>query len=147
MYSAPSVSYPVRRPSRARLLSTLFWAWGAAGIGVWCYQADSLGGRQLAALALLLLTAGLTWRAGQHAPNGELHWDGQYWSLAGNRPVSTAEATVHLDFQSLLLIRLKVDHVTRWLWLDQRASPERWRAVRRALFARAVRADPMDATS
>jgi len=92
-------------------------------------------------LATLFLTACLGWHDGANTPGGDLHWDGQYWALDGSRPVRTAQATVHLDFQSLLLLRLKVDRSITWLWLDKHTSPERWLDVRRALFASPTAAD------
>lgn len=141
MHSAPSVTYPVRRSSQVRILLIASWLLGASSVGVWCYQTDSLGARQMAGLAALCMTAFLVLRNLMRAPHGNLHWDGQYWSLDGTSPVFTAHATVHLDFQSLLLLRLKVDHSISWLWLDRQASPERWHDVRRALFASPTSAD------
>jgi len=143
MHSAPSVTYPVLRSARAHVLVLAFWALGAVSCAAWCYQADHFGVRQMAALAALLLTASLIWWDRAHARQGNLHWDGQYWSLDGNRPVRTARASVHLDFQSLLLLRLQVDQSVSWLWLDRQASPAHWIDVRRALFAAPARTDKM----
>lgn len=141
MNSAPSVTYPVRSSTRARLLLIVLWVLGAAGVIAWCFQADSVGVRQIVAISALFLAALLVGRAISREPHGNLHWDGQYWSLDGTRPVNAAQATVHLDFQSLVLLRLKVDRSVSWLWLDRRAGPAHWRAVRRALFAHRTSAD------
>lgn len=141
MHSAPSVTYPVRRTRQVRILLIAFWALGAASVGTWCHQADDLGARQMAGLAALGLTSFLVCRGIKRAQIGNLHWDGQHWSLDGIHPVLTAQATVHLDFQSWLLLRLKVDRSVNWLWLDREARPERWNDVRRARFASPKAAD------
>ena len=148
MHSAPSVTYPVRPSHRARWLALGLWAAGAACVGTWCWQAeaaDALELRHGLGLASLLLSAALAWwaslRAARDDRHGELHWDGQYWSLDAAHPVDTVQATVHLDFQSLLLVRLSVRRSVRWLWLDRCANPLRWRDLRRALFARPASAD------
>lgn len=140
MHSAPSVTYPVQRSNKALLLLMTFWLLGVVSVGVWCYQADRLGVRQITALAALFLTAGAVCWGAVFAPDGRLHWDGQYWSLDGTHPVPAAQAMVVLDFQSLLLLRLKVDRSVTWLWLDRQARAEQWRDVRRALFASPVSA-------
>ena len=141
MHNAPSVTYPVRPSGRAWLLLAVLWALGASSVAAWCFQADSLGARQVIGLVTLSVTACFVGLAGLRAPHGNLHWDGQYWSFDGADPVRTAQATVYLDFQSLLLLRLKVDRSIRWLWLDQATNPMQWCAVRRALFADATLVD------
>lgn len=147
MHSAPSVTYPVSRSHRVSVLLIALWALGVLSVGAWCYQAGSLGPRQMAGLAASFLTTFLVWRGITCAARGDLHWDGQHWSLDGASPVLTAQATVHLDFQSFLLLRLKVDRSVSWLWLDRQASPERWHDVRRALFASPTAADKTAADS
>lgn len=141
MHNAPSVTYPLRPSGRVWLLLAALWVLGPSSVAAWCFQADSVGARQVIGLVAVGLTACLVGLAWVYAPHGNLHWDGQYWSLDGADPVQTAQATVHLDFQSLLLLRLKVDRSVNWLWLDHDASPMQWRAVRRALFAGATSAD------
>ena len=141
MHNAPSVTYPVRPSGRVWLLLAVPWALGASSVAAWCFQSDSLGARQVIGLVTIGVTACLVGLARLRLPHGNLHWDGQHWSLDGADPVRTAQATVHLDFQSLLLLRLKVDRSVSWLWLDHDASPMQWRAVRRALFSGASSAD------
>ena len=141
MHNAPSVTYPVRPSGRVWLVLVVLWALGASSVAAWCFQSDSLGARQVIGLATVGLTACFVGLARLRPPHGNLHWDGQYWSLDGADPVRTAQATVHLDFQSLLLLRLKVGRSVSWLWLDHDASPLQWRAVRRSLFAGTTSAD------
>ncbi len=147
MRSAPSVTYPVRPSARARLMLGIIWAAGAGGMGLWCYQMSSMGWRQGVGLAAAGLAGFAAWRAGWRPTCGELHWDGQHWSLAGARTLNAAEATVHLDFQSLLLVRLRQGAGAVWLWLDRRACPSRWLDVRRAVHARSHAADRPDAAA
>ena len=75
-----------------------------------------------------------------------LHFDGLAWSLNGADParsVRAGRAAVALDLQSLLLVRLtEPGRARRWIWLDQSTVPERWRDLRRALYARAPAAEP-----
>ena len=141
MHNAPSVTYPVSPSGRVLLFLAALWVLGASSVAAWCFQADSVGARQVIGLVAVGLTACLVGLAWMHTPHGSLHWDGQYWSFDGANPVRTARATVHLDFQSLLLLRLKVDRSVSWLWLDHDASPLQWRAVRRSLFAGTTSAD------
>lgn len=141
MHNAPSVTYPVKPSSRVLLLLAVLWVVGAASVAAWCSQADGVGVRHVIGLVAVGLTACLVGLGWERASHRSLHWDGQYWSLDGADPVRMAQATVHLDFQSLLLLRLKVDRSVSWLWLDQDASPMHWRAVRRALFAATTSAD------
>ncbi|MFM9921757.1 hypothetical protein VLK31_02090 [Variovorax sp. H27-G14] len=77
---------------------------------------------------------------------GLLHFDGLHWSLSGahsSRSVHAARAMVALDFQSLMLLRLsEPGRARRWVWAEQRAMPERWRDVRRAVYSRPPSAAP-----
>jgi hypothetical protein len=142
MLSAPSVSYPVGRSRDAARLLMVFWAAGAGVAGAWCYQINSIDQhvdwRQWAVLAAVVMATVAAWQAlGAQAP-GELRWDGQFWLLDGGEH-GGGVASIHLDLQSLMLVRLApAGGGTQWLWLERRAAPERWRDLRRALYARAV---------
>ena len=65
-----------------------------------------------------------------------LRFDGQHWSLSGAASRPVVEATVALDLQSLLLVRLRGAGASQWYWVERRADPARWLDLRRALYAR-----------
>ena len=59
------------------------------------------------------------------------------------RGIRNARVLVALDFQSLMLLRLtEPGRARRWIWIEQRAMPERWRDVRRAVYSRPPSAEP-----
>ena len=46
-------------------------------------------------------------------------------------------------WRQLLLVRLtQPGRASRWIWIEQRAMPERWRDLRRAVYSRAPSASP-----
>jgi len=151
MHGAPSVSYPAGRSRRARALLAALWAGGAGAAAAWVWQQ---AGGQLAptdprpwlVFAAVLLAGLAAWRANA-APAGELRWDGQGWTLPGAALTRPARVEVHLDLQSLFLLRLVAPgEPARWLWLERGSRPESWRDLRRAVYSRAPAAD-VDADS
>ncbi|MFH0134122.1 hypothetical protein ACGLHS_28205 [Variovorax sp. VaC1] len=146
MHSAPSVTYPVGRSRGATRILIALWALGAICAGASCYLFDSVGWRQLL-LVFSVVFSGVAAGFGLRRDGAAvLHFDGLRWSLTGadaSRSVHEAQATVALDFQSLMLVRLaEPGRARRWLWIEQRAMPERWRDVRRAVYSRAPSAAP-----
>ncbi|SFO72079.1 hypothetical protein SAMN05216567_102302 [Variovorax sp. OK605] len=146
MHSAPSVTYPVGRSRGATRLLVVLWALGACCAGTSCYLSDSAGWRQLL-LVLSVAFAGVAAGFGLRRDGaGTLHFDGLHWSLSAgdaSRSVHAARALVALDFQSLMLLRFsEPGRARRWLWVEQRAMPERWRDVRRAVYSRPPSAAP-----
>ena len=146
MHSAPSVTYPVGRSRGATRLLLLLWALGACCAGASCYLIDSSGWRQLL-LVFSVVFSGVAAGFGLRRDGvGVLHFDGLHWSLTGahaSRGVHAARVLVALDFQSLMLLRLsEPGRARRWVWAEQRALPERWRDVRRAVYSRPPSAAP-----
>ena len=146
MHSAPSVTYPVGRSRGATRILIGTWALGACCAGLSCYLFDSAGWRQLL-LVLSVLFSGVAAALGLRSDGaGVLHFDGIYWTLSGtdkDRTVHAARASVALDLQSLLLVRLsQPGRAGRWIWIEQRAMPERWRDLRRAVYSRPPSASP-----
>jgi toxin CptA len=146
MHSAPSVTYPVGRSRGATRILIVLWALGACCAGASCYLFDSAGWRQLL-LVLSVVFAGVAAGFGLRRDGAAvLHFDGLCWSLSGadsTRFVRAAQAAVALDFQSLMLVRLtEPGRARRWIWIEQRAMPERWRDVRRAVYSRTPSAAP-----
>jgi toxin CptA len=144
MHGAPSVSYPVGRSSWAAAILAGLWLAGAAAVGGWI-ATSAFSWRQAGTLAVLLAAgagAGAAWRA-QQSP-GRLHWDGAAWCWwpAGGPPVEGGALRVALDLQSVLLVRWSGPARGAWLWLERRADPSCWAALRRAVYSRA---DPQHA--
>ena len=137
MHSAPSVTYPV---GRSHLAAAFFWAFwlGAAGlVGLWTAQAGSAGWRQ--ALAALVLGVAVIWAFIDRRTTaaGELSWDGQQWSHTG--AAGSGTLVVALDLQSVLLVQWRDGRRGgAWLWLERSRLPERWNALRRAVYSRAI---------
>jgi hypothetical protein len=68
--------------------------------------------------------------------------------MSGDVPLRSARASVALDLQSLLLVRLEEPaRARRWVWVDRQALPERWLDLRRALHARVVPGDAAPAAA
>jgi toxin CptA len=144
MHSAPSVSYPVGRSRLARRLLLGLWGLGAAGVIAWCLQFSGAPWRTGLLLAALLVAGIAARRAGGLGEGVQLQWDGQQWSCTGSRQLGGAAASVHLDLQSLALVRLCApEQSAAWLWLDRDACPARWLDLRRALHASTPAARPI----
>ncbi|WP_019654119.1 hypothetical protein [Variovorax atrisoli] len=141
MHGAPSVTYPVGRSRGATRILVVLWALGALCAGASCYLFDSAGWRHVLLVASVLF-AGVAAGFGLRQEGvGVLHFDGLCWSLTGgpaSRGVHAARASVALDFQSLMLLCLsEPGRARRWIWIEHRAMPERWRDLRRAVYSRA----------
>ncbi|MDI3383012.1 hypothetical protein ACFPPF_02780 [Xenophilus aerolatus] len=138
MHSAPSVSYPVGRSRVGHAILWVIWAAGAGCTVGWCYQNEGNGARWALVLgAAIVASLALAWALRPRTPRA-LHWDGAFWSLSGARPMGMAVAAVALDLQGTLLLRLQeAGRAAQWLWLDRAAAPERWNALRRAVYCRA----------
>ncbi|WP_307867025.1 hypothetical protein [Variovorax sp. E3] len=140
------MNYPVGRSRGATRILLFLWALGACCAGASCYLFDSAGWRQLL-LVLSVVFAGVAAGFGLRRDGaGVLHFDGLHWTLTGadpTRAVHGARALVALDFQSLMLLRLtEPGRARRWIWIEQRAMPQRWRDVRRAVYSRPPSAAP-----
>ncbi|HSV58345.1 MAG TPA: hypothetical protein VLJ19_05545 [Variovorax sp.] len=138
MHSAPAVSYPVGRSRLARRFVLSLWSLGAAGVVAWCLQFSGPPWRTALLLVALLVAGMAAWRVVRLGEGTQLQWDGQQWSCAGSWQLTGASASVHLDLQSLLLVRLHAPgQAAAWLWLERGAFPARWLDLRRALHAAA----------
>jgi hypothetical protein len=144
MYSAPSVSYPVGRSRIGRAILWTIWAAGACCVYGWRYQINSNDVRWAVVLGLFAVASfALAWALRPQAAR-VLRWDGAFWSLSGVQAMGMAEASVALDLQGTLLLRLQeAGRGTQWIWADRAAAPERWNAMRRAVYCRAP--SPQDA--
>ncbi|MGJ7484981.1 hypothetical protein ACSFA2_06960 [Variovorax sp. LT2P21] len=141
MHSAPAVSFPVGPSRAARLL--LFTLWLAGALGASLSVGGDVDGRAFLLLGSVLLAGGVAWRFGGHRQVGLLRFDGQYWSWSGRAPPAATRVRVGLDLQVLMLLRLvEPGRPHHWLWLERRADPLRWTALRRAVYSRAPTTAP-----
>ena len=138
MHSAPSVSFPVGRSRFAARPVWAAWGLGMALLAAWSFQFDGARWRTALLASAVLLAAEAARRAARLGEGMRLEWNGRHWSCDGAVRLGSAVATVHLDLQSLMLVR--VDEVGRgaaWLWVERASFPQRWLDLRRALHASA----------
>ena len=154
MHSAPAVNYPVLRVRRIAWLLLVAWTLGATAAASWFIQMHQgrvpVGWRHGSMLAALAASTVAGWFSMRAQATGVLRWDGRNWSFEGSallsQPMVPLRALVHLDLQTILLVRLRSPQgSSRWLWLARAAAPGHWQPLRRALFARAPAelADPL----
>ncbi|MCW5649663.1 MAG: hypothetical protein KIS62_07960 [Ramlibacter sp.] len=121
----------------------ILWCAGLVAACVWGVQAGQAGWRLGVMAACVVASGAWALRAHSAAPQGVLSWDGQAWAW---RPGSAAEEAgrpvVALDLQRWLLLRWTLAGGERWLWLGRAQAPAQWRALRRAVHARARSAAP-----
>jgi hypothetical protein len=146
MHSAPSVSYPGGRSRHADRLLLALWLRGAGAVALACVQSAGMGWRGGVLFLCVVVAAVGAWMARFRSTGGtDLVFDGQHWSMSGGVEAPMARASVMLDLQALLLIRLTgAAGRARWVWAERRAMPERWRDLRRALYSRAAPAEPAE---
>lgn len=138
MHSAPSVSFPVGRSRLARRLLWGLWALGAVALAAWCIQFSGAPWRTALMGVVLAAAAHAAWVASRLGEGARLRWDGSHWSCDGAVRLGDAGVTVHLDLQSLVLVRLREPGgLAMWLWLERSSDPARWLDLRRALYAAA----------
>jgi hypothetical protein len=135
MHNAPAVSYPVGRSRFQKTLLLVVLLAGAFAQGLWWLQSAEHGViHGLGFLLWLMLGAWAFWSAG-HTPQQQLVWDGQDWRLESGARSSMVTPQVILDLQHDLLVFLRpAGGSAFWVWPTRKAQPERWLALRRALF-------------
>ncbi|MBS0339558.1 MAG: hypothetical protein JSS56_03465 [Proteobacteria bacterium] len=112
------------------------WALGATALVAWCAQFVGSPWRTAVLAGLSMLAARGAWAASRLGEGAQLRWDGLHWSCDGAVRLEGAGATVHLDLQSLVLVRLhKPGRPAAWLWLERASCPSHWLDLRRALHA------------
>lgn len=135
----PSIEYPFGPSRRVGWAMVGMAGWGLVGIGAW-WLLGSSGLRPWVGLALWGICTALAWTLWRHQPCGQLAWDGREWSLRTEQVAASPvrPPIVHLDLQWGLLVSLQpVDGRLTWAWLERRRSPDRWSALRRAVYSRA----------
>jgi hypothetical protein len=115
------------------------WLAGFFSVLLWWHARQQLDLR-VALAGLSVLLAGLAARTSwNHLPSGRLAWDGEAWrweSPGYQAGVAEHELSVIADVQHGLLLRLENRaSASLWLWVEQRAMPERWLDLRRAVYS------------
>lgn len=93
------------------------------------------------AAGLVLASVVWAWRWVQRTLlPAHIAWDAQAWSLTSALSASVpleGVPQVCVDGQHWLVVRaMPFGQPVRWLWLERKASPAHWRALRRALYSR-----------
>ena len=137
MHSAPSVSYPV---GRSRFMGWFIFFANVAGVlagWLWYQQLESLGWRQWLFSGSLIASCFLAFQTWRRVPQGHISWDGQVWCWTCGAISTQGSVTIHLDFQSVMLLRLNTKTAGRiWLWPERHVDVTRWVGLRRIVFSR-----------
>ena len=136
MHNAPSVSYPVGRSLLAGLLAATAWLLGALATVLWTFQSQVDGWRLATAGVLLVAVALISAWQWWVMPRGELYWDGQNWTWTAAGTADTGAAAVCLDLQQCVLLHWRGRGRAHWFWLERAHCPQRWDALRRAVYSR-----------
>jgi hypothetical protein len=137
MHNAPSVSYPVGRSLVAGAFAAAACLLGAWATVQWARQSQVDGGLLVLAVVVLAAVALLSGRQWWVMPQGELAWDGQSWIWSTAGSVGCGGVTVSLDLQWCMLLHWRGSGGAHWIWLERSHAPERWDALRRAVYSRA----------
>lgn len=125
---------------------------GASALVAWGLHGTSLPLWAIALAAANWLVASFaTFQFWQHPFTGHICWDGQAWILeaASSAPdfwQLECSPEVFVDLQAHIFLRVSPKGRNPvWLWLERSSSPDRWMALRRAVYSRAaVHTDSVD---
>ena len=135
MHNAPAVSYPVGRSRFQAVFATAVLLAGALALGTWALLSREQGAGHVLAWLIWALTSAWTLWALRHTVEAQLVWDGQDWRWGSGALPLAAVPQVILDAQHSLLLCLRLKSgAMLWVWPVQNYQPERWLALRRALF-------------
>ncbi len=143
MHNAPAVTYPVGRSHFQVGLTLTVGLTGAVALAAWWWLSMERGLGHGLGWVLWLVFCGWAGWCGLHTPRAQLAWDGQDWRLHAGASSMLVTTRVILDVQHSLLLCLRPEvGFAVWVWPAQLAQPERWLALRRALFSPVSRPDP-----
>lgn len=139
MHRAPSVSFPVVRSHRHLRVLAMFLALSAGA----CVAVVSTDTSEDSRWALVLISmgtgavfAGLQW---MRAPQGVLRWDGGQWLWESASRTESCAVQQKFDFQKVIVVRIRRGSGESWYhWIDEKAAPHRWPALRRALVSQTL---------
>ena len=116
----------------------LEWLAGLAAALAWTLYDPAAGWRQGLAFALLAACGAFALAAWRRSPVGTLAWDGGEWHFVQREQRLAGRIELRIDLQArLLLAWVPAQGRTRHLWLERKLAPERWDALRRAVYSRA----------
>lgn len=142
MYTPPTVEYPVGPSRWFQWAWRTLWALTLTVQAVWLWRAASGEWAPWVGLLTALAGALVAVRVGSVVRTGAVVWDTRTWWWEQGSQRSSGLMTSELDLQSLILLRFVSDAGARhWFWLERGSAPERWLALRRAVFAKAGRGD------
>ncbi|MPN15453.1 hypothetical protein SDC9_162787 [bioreactor metagenome] len=125
--------------SALQLMLLLGW-WASAAS--YALPSDASMLKLLCALVAWLLASGCAWHWWHTSWQGGLRWDGLQWEWLPpeGRALLLTPPVVRLDLQSTLLVQTRLLGASSdsFLWMEQRADPLNWLALRRAVYSRAV---------
>jgi hypothetical protein len=142
MYNAPAVNFPVGRSGVFGVVLGLLWAIGAVAAGFVASLQSQAPWVAHGVFVLCVACAAAAFIQWRKSPNGTLAWDRDHWSFVSvlstsKIPLPLDDATVHLDFQLVMLVSFSSQTGRRlWIWLERANDQGRWRILRRAIFAR-----------
>ena len=139
MHKAPAVTYPVGRSVLHAWLLGLSCLTGVLAGWFWRVQASPQPWIQWLYAVVLLLASLAAFRGWWRSPGGSLRWDGKGWQLSVLDSRLGGVVSIHLDLQAWLVLCLRSEEGGRkWLWLERRADPINWHALRGAVFSARV---------
>lgn len=135
MYNAPAVTYPMGRSRFQTGLTLAVVLAGGMAQAVWWLLSAAHGVSHLLGLLLWLVAGNWALWHLRRTALAQLVWDGQSWLWCSgiNRQVVVPQVIVDAQHSLLLCLRPGAG-ASRWAWPAQQAQPERWLALRRALF-------------
>jgi len=135
MYNAPAVSYPVGRSRFQTGLTLVVVVAGAIVQAIWWWMSNEHGAGHVLGLLLWWATGVCAIWSVLGTPAAQLVWDGQCWLWHSGTSSLDVFPQVIVDGQHHLLISLRPPTGSAlWAWPARQAQPERWLALRRALF-------------
>ena len=136
MHKAPTVDYPVGRSRFQAVALAPIWLSVFGAHALWLATAERLDWRHGSGLAVVIVAAAVALCAWRATPSGTLRWDGQSWWRDSAGSKTSGEIAPYLDMQHTFLLGF-TEHsgAFHWLWLEYRAAPTRWSALRRAVHA------------
>lgn len=147
MHRAPAVGFTVTRSSWHLRVIAFLWLLGLA-VSLLLMR-TSLGlDTQIMLVACWVLAGCVSLKVWKNFSPNRLQWDGQHWILAGLNSASALHLDLLLDFQNLMLVRVRGKSMRPvWLWLEPVLPDPQWRALRRAVVASQREPQPEDASN